>query len=152
MNITVGKVSQKQINTKNGTFNKYGIQTTNSDEWINIVDWDNLYDKKGISKGDELNISEPEKGDYGFEAKFMTGPTGFSDDEVQEWEQGEIKGQVSEILNYVKQIGAALEIKLKDEDGYPNPTKKQTESLGGTDPVEEYNKTQGDESLDDINW
>lgn len=81
MKITVNNVNQSTIETQNGQFFKYGIQTRGGgDEWLNIVDWERIYDDGGISEGDEIQITEPEKGEYGWEADFIE-PTGFSTDE-----------------------------------------------------------------------
>jgi hypothetical protein len=148
MEITVDRVNRKTIDTQNGSYVKYGIQTdTGGDRWIDIVDWDRVYDNDPINTGDTVAITEPERGDYGWQAKFIE-PTGFSDSE-----------QILHILQeqvkpMLRELNDKLEGKVSEQ---PNPSANSEFEAINTDNNDvdvdaAFNEYEEATDSEDINW
>lgn len=153
--VTLKKSNNKEIK---GGYTKYGFQIQNpkfDGEWINVVDWDDVHGGKSFSPGDKVDITKPENGEYGWEAKFVQNNSGsesgggYSNDEVMNENISTIKAQISQLTNYVKQLAAKQDITLttKTPEGkpdYPEPTKGELNQT--------FDDDEDDESMEDINW
>lgn len=162
MEVTIDKINSKTIDTKNGTFHKYGIQTTKGgDRWINIVDWERKHDKNGLSTGDTIKITEPEKDQYGWNADFIEEPQGFDDEDVDNFQIERLLNGVKENRELILRVLQEMDVQVTTKQGdidYPEPTKGQTPEevnakfAGKAQEKKEEATGEMEDSIDDINW
>jgi len=88
LDATIEQINKQTITANGEPKQKYGfkVKEWDKDEWVNAVDWDEIYDDKKLSKGDTVKITEPEHDpQYGWQADFVdptkndNGTQGYSD-------------------------------------------------------------------------
>jgi len=62
LDATIEQINTQTITAQGETKKKYGfkVKEWEKDAWVNVVDWDGIYDNKSLSQGDTVKISKPE--------------------------------------------------------------------------------------------
>jgi len=73
---TIEQINTQTITAQGETKKKYGfkVKEWQEDEWVNVVDWDGIYDNQSLSQGDIVTITEPE-----FNSKYNSWEANFVD-------------------------------------------------------------------------
>lgn len=148
LDATIEQINTQTITARGETKNKYGfkVKEWEEDEWVNVVDWDGIYDNKSLSQGDTVKIEQPE-----FNSKYNSWESSFIDPSMND---NGTRGYAPEeqAVKYLemKVIPALTEIykKLEQIEG----SKDVADTPEDVDEAfEEYAETDNDE-MEDLDW
>jgi len=148
LDATIEQINKQTITAQGETKNKYGfkVKEWEKDEWVNVVDWDGIYDNKSLSKGDTVKITKPE-----FNSQYDSWEANFVDPhENDNGTQGYSPAEQSVKYLEMKVMPALREIysKLEEMDGDKAPTEDPEDV---DEAFAEYAETEDDE-LEDFEW
>lgn len=141
---TIAQINERTFTHEGNRYQSYGIKledvenngvnlqnnSWNTDEWVNIADWDHIYDDKNLSVGDEVKITEPKENSYqkddgttgiSYKAKFVdpnmndNGTRGFSDKEQILKNQQRIIDGLTQIYNLLNDEPQSQAMKAEKE-------------------------------------
>jgi len=151
LDATIEQINKQTITTNGEPKQKYGfkVKEWDKDEWVNAVDWDEIYDDKKLSKGDTVKITEPEYDpQYGWQADFVdphqndNGTQGYppAEQAVKYLEHRVIPG-LAKIYEKLEQI----EKRMDSNDNVADTPEEVDEAFA------EYAETD-DEEIEDFEW